>query len=332
VRNQQQGGQNRLAYVTFGQNKTQRIPFINDTNQSLAAFRQEIGDLATPRDIPNTMLDGNTNIASGLIGGVSYLNGARTVDSYGRPVRLAVLLLTDGIANVFNDGGYAGVSNKHTQAPFYCGATAADMDNPYVQSTCPSNAEFPNINPKPLPPLQAMVKAANDARAAKPITFYAMVLGNQYGLTPVDMRLNEVAPDNYYMANNPAELQALLNAITQEMGEPCTEYMAAPRVAAGATVTIAHQNGGTVGTFSTNADGMLVIPNMASGAYTLSIQHNGVVASQDPLQIPRNYTRILFDGNPIPQNSIAFTMPDSAFSLPGANLVIDNPANAACPE
>jgi hypothetical protein len=27
------------------------------------------------------------------------------------------------------------------------------MDNPYVQFTCPSDAEFPNITPKPLPPV-----------------------------------------------------------------------------------------------------------------------------------------------------------------------------------
>jgi hypothetical protein len=205
------------------------------------------------------------------------------------------------------------------------------MDNPYVQFTCPSDAEFPNIHPKPLPPLKAMVKAANDTRAARPVTFYAVVLGYQFGLTPVDMHLNEVAPDHYAQANAPAHLTALLDGIAEELGEPCTEYSAAPRGAAGATVTIAHQDGGTVGTFSTNADGELVLPNMAPGSYTLTVQHFEVVAPQDPLAIARNYTNMLVDGNPTPQSSIIFTMPDAAFSLPTTTLVIDSPANAACP-
>jgi hypothetical protein len=327
----QQGGENRLAYVTFNQRATQRIPFINNTDQALAAFKAEIGDLASPRTIPDSEVNALTNTTSGLVGAVIYLNGARTIDSHGRPVRQVVLLLTDGLANVFNDGGYQNVANRHTQAPFYCGDSTVDMDNPYVQFTCPSDAEFPTINPKPLPPLKAMVKAANDARAARPVTFYAVVLGNQFGLTPVSMHLNEVAPNNYYMANNPAELQALLNAIAAELGEPCTEYSAPPRVAAGASVTIASQDGATIGTFSTNADGELVLPNMAPGAYTLTIQHRGVVAPQDPLAIARNYTNMLLDSNPVPQSSIPFTMPDAAFSLPTTTLVIDSPANAACP-
>jgi hypothetical protein len=331
VRNQQQGGENRLAYVTFGQSATQRIPFINDTTASLAAFKAQIGDQATPKEIPNADLNGNTNIAGGLVGGVSYLNSARTVDSHGKPVKLALLLLTDGLANVFNDGGYAGVTNRWDQAPFYCGIGPEDTENPLVQFNCPSAEEFPNISPRPLPPLKAMVKVANDVRAAKPITFYAVVLGQQNGLTPVDMHLNEVAPDNYYMANNVYELEALINAIEQELGEPCYELTASPSVAAGATVTISVQGGGTVGTFSTNAQGALVLPNLSPGTYTLAIQHNGVVASQDPLMIPRNYTRMIIDGNPTPQSSITFTMPNTAFSLPPVKLVIDNPANAQCP-
>jgi hypothetical protein len=325
------GGENRLAYVTFHQSGTQRIPFIDDTSAALAAFKAQIGDLASPRTIPNTELPGLTNTTSGLVGAITYLNGARTVDSHGRPVRQVVLLLTDGVANVFNDGGYQNVANRHTQSPFFCGETATDQDNPLVQWTCPSDEEFPTINPKPLPPLKAMVKVADDARAVRPVTFYAVVLGNQFGLTPVSMHLSDVAPDHYFMANAPADLAVIMTAIEQELGEPCTEYSAALRAAAGASVTIAHQGGGIVGTFTTDAQGQVAIPNMAPGAYTLTVQHLGVVAPQDPLAIARNYTNILVDGNPVPQRSIPFTMPDAAFSLPTTTLVIDSPANASCP-
>jgi hypothetical protein len=331
-RNLQQGGDNRLAYVTFNQRATQRIPFNNDTNAALAAFKNEIGDLATPRTITETLLDGNTNITSGLVGAASYLNGARTVDKYGKPVRLVVLLFTDGLANVFNDGGYLNVTNRFTQAPFYCGENANDMDNPYVQATCPSDAEFPNINPKPLPPLVAMVKAANDARASKPITFYAVVLGAQFGLTPVDMRLNEVAPDNYYMANSPAELQALVDAIEQELGDPCAEQTGTPIPAGGAKVTIARQDGSVIGVFSANVDGNVIIPNLLPGAYTLSARHLDVIAAADPLQIARDYTRmIIANGNAQPVSSTTVIMPDTDYTFPAIKLVIDNELNAQCP-
>jgi hypothetical protein len=330
-RNQQQGGENRLAYVTFSQSATKRIPFINDTTAALAAFKAEIGDLAAPRSIPNADLPGNTNTTSGLVGAASYLNGARTVDSYGKPVRLAVLLLSDGIANVFNDGGYQNVTNSYNQPPFYCGDTAEDKQNPYVQSTCPSAEEFPNISPRPLPPIKAMVKAAHDARATKPITFYALVVGNQFGLTAVDMRLHEVAPDHYFMSSSPADLAAIMTAIEQELGEPCVNHVDNPLPAGGARVTITSQGGGVIGVFTANAEGWLVIPSMLPGAYTLSARHLDVIAPADPVQIARDYTRMVIDGSSQPVSSTTFTMPDTDYTLPAIKLIIDNELNAQCP-
>jgi hypothetical protein len=332
-RNLQQGGENRLSLVTFNQKATQRIPFNNNTNAALAAFKQEIGDVANPKTLSETLADGNTNIASGLVGARTYLNGARTVDSKGKPVRLAVLLLTDGLSNVFNDGGYQNISNKFETGPFYCGDRKEDMDNPYVQATCPSATEFPNINPRPKPPLMAMVQAANDARAVNPaITFYAVVLGAQFGLTPVDMHLNEVAPDNYYMANSPSDLEALVTSIEQELGEPCAEQTGTPIPAGGAKVTISYQSGGLIGTFTTNPQGGLTIDQLLPGTYVISIQHMGVIAAQDPLQQPRNYTKMIVEGgSAVPVASMTVIMPKSAFTAPKVKLVIDNPVNAQCP-
>jgi hypothetical protein len=297
-RNLAQGGDNRLAYVTYSQSAAQRIPFMNDTNAALMAFKQQIGDLASPRTIPNTELPGNTNTASGLVGAVSFMNGARTVDKYGKPVRLVVVLLTDGLANVFNDGGYQGVSNRWNQSPFYCGDSASDMDNPYVQATCPSAAEFPNVSPRPLPPLKAMVKAANDTRAAKPVTFHAIVLGNQFGLTPVSMHLNEVAPDHYSMASSPADLASLMDGLVSELfGSECqklTSWLPSP----GIHVVIRDQAGAVVSEGDSEAGGMYRarLPynpqnqnGEVSGFYTVEAVHNDVVAPDDPYQIARDY-------------------------------------------
>ena len=177
-----------------------------------------------------------------------------------------------------------------------------------------------------------MVDAANDARANKPITFYAVVLGAQFGLTPVSMHLNEVAPDNYYMANNPAELDAMVSSIEQELGEPCVEQTGTPIAAGGAKVTLAYQSGGTVGTFTTNADGVLIIPNLLPGTYVVTVQHMGVVAAQDPLQLPRNYTKMIVEGgSAVPVSSMTVIMPRSSYTAPSVKLVIDDPTNAQCP-
>ncbi|HYF65670.1 MAG TPA: vWA domain-containing protein, partial [Herpetosiphonaceae bacterium] len=116
VGNQQQGADHRLAYVTFSQNSLKRIGFNSDTDAALAQFKAAIGDVSSPRTIPNSDLSANTNIASGLTSAVSYLNGARTVDKNGKPVKLVVLLLTDGVANVFSDGPGAGVTNSYQNA------------------------------------------------------------------------------------------------------------------------------------------------------------------------------------------------------------------------
>jgi hypothetical protein len=146
------------------------------------------------------------------------------------------------------------------------------------------------------------------------------------------MHLNEVAPDNYFMANSPADLEALMTALAQELGDPCSNYVASPSIAAGATVTIAVQGGGTVGTFTADAQGQVAIPNLLPGAYTLTAQHLGVVAPQDPLAIPRDYTRMIVDtGSTIPVSAVTLTMPDADYSFPAIKLVINNELNAQCP-
>lgn len=323
------GGDNRLAYVTYGFRATQQVPFGLTNAQALTAFKGKIGDLTTPRIIPNSEVDGNTNTADGLTKAVGLLSGARTVDRNGRPVKLAVLLLTDGLTNVFVDGTYLGKPNSSSANYVFghCGDSATDMDNPLVQATCPTSAQFPGVANLPRPPIKAMVDAANDARAARPgLVFYAVVLGAQGGLTPESMYLNEVAPDNFYMANSAADLQGLVNAIEAELGDPCIPVVGFPDIARGAQVTIKHQEGEVVGTFTTNADGS-IITNLAEGTYTITAQHLNVLS---PDGIRRNYTRMLQEGSSLPADSITVTMPSTSYTGPNVTLKIDNPANAQC--
>ena len=322
------GGENRLAYVTYGQTATQHIGFGMTNAQALTKFKEKIGDTTTPRDIPISELVGNTNTADGLTKAVAYLSGARTVDSQGNEVKLVVLLLTDGLTNVFNDGAHYTTTNRWDRA-YNCGDTEADMDNPYIQATCPSAADFPGGN-RSKPPIIAMVDAANDARRANPrIVFYAVVLGAQFGLTPESMYLNQVAPDHYYMANSATELQGLVGAIEAELGDACDPRIDGPRLANGATVTIKHQEGEVVGTFTTNANGE-IITNLAQGSYIITAQHLNVASPNDPRAIPRNYTRMIASGTSLPSNNVTVTMPNTAFTGPNVTLVIDNPANAQC--
>jgi hypothetical protein len=320
VGNQQQGDDHRLAYVTFNQKATKVIPFSNDTNVTLANFKNAIGDLSSPRTIAPSQLTGNTNTADGLASAVAYLNGGRTVDRYGQPVKLVVVLVTDGLAHVFNDGPATWVSNRWNNAPYYCGDSDADMDNPLVQSNCPQQADYPGQTIS-TPPLQKMVQVANDASSSKGVEFYALALGNQFGLTTTDMRLNEVAPSFNYLAGSPSELTGLMYSISQDITQPpCAEF-SATRNAAGANVSIRDGDGRIVGQGASDSDGIFRT-NLAlnSGPYTVEAYHNSVVAPADPSQIQRNYRT-------------TFTIPivDPAQPISTGTLTNVNPSNAQCP-
>ncbi|HYF62603.1 MAG TPA: vWA domain-containing protein, partial [Herpetosiphonaceae bacterium] len=328
VRNSEaNGGDNRLAYVTFGQKATKVVPF-GTTEDTLAKFKAAIGDKANPITLPNSAVSGNTNIADGISGGVSYLSTQR-IDKYGKPVKMAVLILSDGLTNTFNDGPATWTTNRHNNAPYYCGDSDLDMENPLVQSTCPKQEDYPNQNIS-TPPVEMMVKADSDASASKGIEFFAVVMGEQFGLTPVKMHLNRIT-NNYFMANSPAQLAGLVNAIAIELGEPCQELSGGVRLAVGAQVTISFATGGTIGTYTTNAEGQIVLQNkLAPGNYILKASHSGVVAPQDKLNIPRTYNRILLEGDSTPVTSVPFVMPSKDFVGPDITLVIDNDANAKC--
>jgi hypothetical protein len=332
TRNLNQGGDNRLAYVTFSQSATLRIPFMNDTNQALAAFKTEIGDLAEPRTIPNTDLPGNGNTASAMVQAGLALDEHRTVDHNGNPVGLAVIVLTDDVANVFNDAGYERRTNNYNAPPFYCGEIPQDNQNPLVQWTCPSRNEFPDISPLPLPPMKAAVAAVDANRAANPaLEVFAVALGNQFQRTLEDMHLHEVAPNHAFAATAPGMLPGIVATIEADLGDACRDQAAARRPAAGVDVVIRSSTGVVVAQGTTTSDGSFSA-TLAPGSYTLAAQHLNVIAPADPLQLARNYTVLQPGWNGPSAASVPFVLPDRALTTESANLAIDSPTNATCPQ
>lgn len=48
-----------------------------------------------------------------------------------------------------------------------------------------------------------------------------MVMGAQFGLTPEDLQMNNVAPGRYFVANQPEQMQALMQGIQADMADSC---------------------------------------------------------------------------------------------------------------
>jgi hypothetical protein len=323
-----QGQNNRIAYITYGPDANGpsvqlRVPL---NGSSTEAFTPYVGTLASPRAIPASEISGYTNTAAALKLAEQELANARLVDQNGIPVKPLVLLISDGTADVLFEAPYAGQPNRYDAAPFYCGQTSDDLNNPLVQSACPRG---PAYN-EPRSPIAAAVKAADDIRATRHADIFSVVTGEPDGHTPSEFKFNLISPDNYYMANSPEQLEAMVARLEVQLGDPCSEMSGEVRPAAGARVTIRAQTGQIVYQGVLNAEGSYQT-QVGAGTYTVSVAHNAVVAPQDPLQYPRNYTRLLA-GNTTPASSITYTVGSSGATQIDAHLVIDNPANAACPQ
>jgi hypothetical protein len=281
----QQGIDHRLAYVTFNKKAIVMVPFNNDTNATLGAFKNAIGDVNNPRFIPGSLLTGDNNTASGISAASALFDGARTVDKNGNPVKRVVLLVTDGVANVFNDPPYVGVTNGYANTPFQCGTSAADLENAALQFYCPFESG-------PIrPPVKAMIEVANAATADLGIQFYAVGMSGADRLDAYAMYLNEVAPDRMLMAFRAAEFANIMRAVYWDMTDlPCQTF-SSTRIAAGASVTVRNSQGFVVAQGQIGPSGMFG-PNLrpGSGPYTVEAAHDGVIAPQDPARIPRLYT------------------------------------------
>jgi hypothetical protein len=323
-----QGFTYRVAYITYGpeQNGSSvkvRVPFTT----SPADYEPVVGSLSSPRSIPDAEVSGYTNTAAALSMAQQYLNGARRYDQNGMPVKHAIILISDGTADVLFDAPYAGQPNLYDAAPFFCGASADDINNPLVQANCPRGPQFG----EPRAPIQSAIKVATDIQATTASRIISIVTGSPNGYTPVDLWINQISPF-YYLANDPAQLEGMWNEnFVTELGEPCEEHQDPVRVAAGAQVTIAYQTGGLVTQSTLNSNGELAM-NLSPGTYTLTVIHKDVVSPSDPLQIPRDYTRLVPSDSAVPLSTITFVVDYGLSRQINAGLVIDNPANGMCPQ
>jgi hypothetical protein len=324
-----QGFTSRVAYITYGseQNGSSanvRIPF----SSAPADYEALVGSLGNPRSIPDAEISGYTNTAAALKLAEQELANAREVDQNGSPVKRVVILISDGTADALFDAPYAGQPNRYDAAPFFCGSSADDINNPLVQASCPRGSQFN----EPRAPIKAAIDVATDLQANTGVPILSVVTGSPNGYTPVDLQFHLISPDRYYLASNPWDLAALFDGnFYVEIGESCQEYRDVERVAAGAVVTIANQSGGIVAQGTLNSNGELVA-QLSPGTYSLSVAHNAVISPNDPLRIARNYTRLIPSGTNNPVSALTFVMGNSNLALTTAKLVIDNPVNAMCPQ
>lgn len=348
VRNTQQGAENRLAFVRFGVSSNGRsvaveeISFRDSQATALTKFAALIGTPTQPRTIPNSEISGSTPTASGLAAALPIFQSTRRyVDSQGAPINLAVILLTDGLANVFLDDPYKGRQNSSSLSPFRCQSTVqgvAVTDDPYAQATCPAATHPSSDGGRIRPPIIAAIDMGNQLRALSDpgrnslMKIYAVLLGQPNGMTPADLRLNQMA-DATYAANSPSQLDAMMAAITNELGRPCAEGVDTPRPAAGATVTI-YRQGESMPTWqgSTNTQGAIVT-DLQPGQYRLTATHNNVTSPNDPRRPPvaYNYGKIVLAGGSVPGADVTFAMPNAPYTSPDGLLTLTNPDDGKCP-
>ncbi|HEY1016128.1 MAG TPA: pilus assembly protein TadG-related protein [Herpetosiphonaceae bacterium] len=343
-----QGADNRLAFVRFGVSSggknvaVSEISFADSTATALTKFRNLIGTAASPRRIPNSEISGGTPTATGLATSIPIFQATRRyVDANGQPVNLAVLLLTDGLANVFLDEPHKGYQNSASYNPFRCQSTVPGVlvtDDPYAQATCPAANHPSNPGGRIRPPIIAAIDMGNQLRALSDpgrnsvMKIYAVLLGQPNGMTPEDLRLNQMA-DATYAANSPSQLDAMIAAITNELGRPCVEGTDPLRPSAGTTVTITRQ-GESIPAWqgTTNTQGAIVA-DLQPGQYKLSAVHNGVTSPNDPRRPPvaYNYGKITLVGESTPSANIGFAMPNAPYTSPDGVLTLTNPNDAKCP-
>ena len=316
----QSGSNNRVAMVTYGRKINGRVTaeMLVDFTTEPEPFSQAFNQIAASS---NAYLSGNTPTAAGLNQGYALINAKARPNT-----DLVVLLVTDGLSNVIFDAPYEGHPNNHNRPPFFCGDKATDMDNPLVQSTCPRGPS----HGEPRSPIQASIDIASDARQRNPdMRTYAVALAQPEGLSVQDLRLDKIAQYTF-MANNPEALQSIVTALSNELAEPCREKDDPLTPAIGADISLVSEAGANMGTFKVGADGTLTTM-LQPGTYKMRVQHLNVVSPNDPLEKPRNYTRIYTAASPEPSSEITFEMPAEPFVHPDVTLVIDNEANAACP-
>jgi hypothetical protein len=247
-----EGGDNRIAAIRFSGNadgSSPSFPFPSTAGTIADRTLNQTIQLNTLVNwITQSNMAGSTSGGRGLREGVRYFDnaGPPRTDKNGNPVKLVVLMLTDGLTNVMYEGNQVNSQNtqtlKHTRSGGYkyCKApndpTAGNVltaggssypitDNPEVQATCPWDGQGSG-NGYAKAPIVSLVEVANAAKnrqsPLRPINIYAILMGNQGLYDASDLRIDQVAsPGGAFYASTPTALDQALDAIVQDLGELC---------------------------------------------------------------------------------------------------------------
>lgn len=317
------GFDNRVSLVTFGMTKTTggskrsiaetKIPFMNGPD-AVKAFNTLYSS-----PVKNTDLgEGGTPTASGLKQAFSEIaKGARKFNSKGKPVKLSILMITDGMANVLYDSPHQGLINM--DYPFKCGdAKSGNTDNPVVQYECPSAAVGGSVRS----PIKAAIGVMSEEKGnllatGRDFTSYAVLINGYGSFTEKDYHLHEMA-DEAYSVKSASLLDDIVAGISLDLGEPCINKSdpLSGAAAAGAKVVVTEQLTGAPvagSPFTLNSDGVLIVPEVKPGLkYNLVAEHLGVASPNDPKSVKYDYTKMNVGSDPALLDRVSVAVPATA--------------------
>lgn len=335
-----QGGDNRIAAVRFSGNADTSSPSFGFVTTPAGS------DQASVTSRTNTMksrmttlvnwitkdnMNGSTSGGRGLREGIRYFDNVSAhtrLDRNGRPIKLVMLMLTDGLTNVMYEGNQANSQNsqtlRHTRSGGYkyCKApndpsannelTAGGSgypitDLPEVQANCPWNGQgSPNGYAKA--PIVSLVEVATAARnrfsPQRPINIYAILVGDQGNYDEIDLRMDQIAsPGGAFYAENPNALDYALDTIIEDLAQPCYERDTTI-LAAGAKVTVYDSSNNPVAGMSnmqaTNT-GTLLFSVPEPGNYSLGATRQVTSWSEFPVGSGETINPSLYPANYLPQ-------------------------------
>ena len=320
---------NEIAYVTFGHKNSSGVHsaqmdvnFTNDPtkfasvtgyNPAATSANPTANSTKPGYQFPSGVLTGQTNTAAGLQQALTLLSRPPRIGPDGRPVKLKILLITDGLANVLPGdlGPRSNKVNSMTLAPYRCGNPGAtetqNLDDPFIQSTCPIVG---GVNKSPI---QATVDVANQAKA-NGISISVILLGRHSN--PNDMQLGLIAdnPNSFDYADSPAAFANMVQSVIQEWTLGCIDRSNRTVMANTRFTIIDTTNTSVTYPVQTDSNGHFEYKNFPAGSYKITVSTN--LTGGDG--VSRLYNRLTSPEQGTADTNLPFTMPsDSSYTVPG---------------
>ncbi|WP_110513848.1 VWA domain-containing protein [Herpetosiphon llansteffanensis] len=319
-----QGGDNRISVIRFSDNVNADSPsfgFVNSPTGTDPLSVKARTDLMKPKMttfidwITSGNMGGSTAGAAGLDGGIRYFDNVAAdtrKDELGRPIKLVIMMLTDGLTNVMFEGNKKFSQNTQliehrtssNTSPKYCkdprdpGASNPGTkghpdfpvtDLPDVQANCPWNGEGSSAGYARAPIaslIQVADRARNRAAPKRPITILAILVGDQERFGLADLRIDRIASSGgAFYAKDPNSFNNALRAIIASLAIPCYPRDALIP-AASAKVTVRDSTGAVVagmGNMQAATDGTLIFTIPEPGNYSFIAERRVTAWSEFPL-------------------------------------------------